>query len=347
MRLAIAGAGRISELAHIPAFQGASGVKIVAIQSRTTAKAEDLVRRLWTGAHAGEPPHVYTGFDDMLVRERPDAVGIFTPNYLHCEFTLKALAAGAHVLVEKPIAPTVAEARRMIEAAKAAGRVLMTAMQRRHSPLERAVKECLEAGIVGRPHFIRLRLSHGGPEFWAPGQNWFFESSQAGGGAMLDLGVHIADLALWFMGEVESVIGYTATLDKRIEVEDNGIAMLRFRSGAAGVLEASWTTRPPLSALEIHCSEGRVMMGYPRLDISIQRADGSIPAGYSRDELLGRPNSRDPFAANRALASNFIAAIQNNVLPFPDGTDGMRAVEIIEACYRSARIGRPITLPLD
>jgi UDP-N-acetylglucosamine 3-dehydrogenase len=126
IRIAIAGAGTIAERAHIPALRTVADARIVAIQSRTADKAERVARAIWPDdAHR---PKVYTDFDQMLSRERPDAVGIFTPNHLHCEFTVKALDAGAHVLVEKPMAPTAAQARRMVEAASKARRVLMVAM---------------------------------------------------------------------------------------------------------------------------------------------------------------------------------------------------------------------------
>jgi len=271
IRLAISGAGAIAERAHIPAFLSIPEIAIVAIQSRTIEKAE----RVATAIKSAEKPRIYRDYDEMLGRERPDAVGIFTPNALHCEFTLKAIAAGAHVLVEKPMAPSVAETRRMVEAAKDAGRVLMVAMQRRFGGLERTIKRAVAEGAIGVPHFIRSRLSHGGPELWAPGQDWFFDRGDAGGGAMLDLGVHVADLARWFMGEVDSVSGNVATLGKNIGVEDNGAAILRFRSSAIGVIEASWTSRPALSATEIYGSEGRIMAGYPRLDIAVLKPDGS------------------------------------------------------------------------
>ncbi len=225
----------------------------------------------------------------MLSRERPDAVGIFTPNHLHCEFTVKALNAGAHVLVEKPMAPTAADARKMVDAAAKANRVLMVAMQRRFGGVERAIKDALVSGAIGKPNFIRARLSHGGPHLWAPGQNWFTTASEAGGGAMLDLGVHVADLAIWFMGEVDSVSGQVGTLAKQIEVDDTGAMILHFKSGALGVVEASWSSMPPLSAIEIYGTEGRVMAGYPRNDISILKSDGTPVAGIlarRRDDAL-------------------------------------------------------------
>ncbi len=347
-RIAISGAGAITERAHIPALRQMPGVEVVAIQSRTVEKAERLANSIWGRADAARP-HAYADFDRMLEHERPDAVGIFNPNRFHCEYTLKALASGSHVLVEKPMAATAADARRMVAAAKSAARVLMVAMQRRYSGLEKAVKQALDAGVIGTPHFIRIRLSHGGPENWAPGQSWFFSRDQAGGGAMLDLGVHVADLAIWMIGEIGAVMGRVGTIrrDIEVEVEDHGAMIVEFRSGATGVIEASWNSRPGLSSLEIYGTKGRIMSGYPRLDIAIQSADGSIPAGYSREEILQRFDPRDFMAPSRELMSAFVAAIAGKAAPSPDGVDGMRAVEAVEACYRSSRAGSKVALPLD
>ena len=345
IRIAIAGAGAITQRAHIPALRSVADAQIVALQSRTADKAERVAQALWPDA-AGRP-RTYSDFDEMLAREHPDAVGIFTPNHLHCEFTVKALGAGAHVLVEKPMAPTAAAARKMVDAAASAGRVLMVAMQRRYGGVERAIKDAVTSGVIGTPNFIRARLSHGGPGLWAPGQKWFTTASEAGGGAMLDLGVHVADLAIWYMGEVDSVSGQVGIVAKQIEVDDTGAMILHFKSGALGVVEASWSSMPPLSAIEIYGSEGRVMAGYPRLDISILKADGSPAPGFSRDEVMNRFDPRDPLAPSRELAATFVGAIQGRVKPSPDGSDGLRAVEAVEACYRSSRTGSRIRLPLD
>jgi UDP-N-acetylglucosamine 3-dehydrogenase len=345
IRIAIAGAGAITERAHIPALRSVAHAQIVALQSRTADKAERVARALWPDA--ADRPRVYSNFDDMLARERPDAVGIFTPNHLHCESTVKALRAGAHVLVEKPMAPTAAESREMVEAAEKARRVLMVAMQRRFGGIERAIKDVLASGAIGNPNFIRARLSHGGPQAWAPGQKWFTTASEAGGGAMLDLGVHVADLAIWFMGEIDSVSGQVGTLAKQIEVDDTGAMVIHFKSGAIGVVEASWSSMPPLSAIEIYGTEGRVMAGYPRNDISILKSDGSPAPGFSREDVMSRFDPRDFLAPSRVLAENFINAIRGRAKPSPDGIDGLRAVEAIEACYRSSRTGSRIKLPLD
>jgi predicted dehydrogenase len=344
IRMAISGTGAIAERAHIPALQSIAAVEIVALQSRTAEKAQRVAARLWRST--ATPPAIYTDFEEMLVRERPDAVGIFTPNYLHCEYALQAIASGAHVLCEKPMAPTAAAAHRMVDAAARANRVLMVTMQRRYGGFEAAVKRALGMGAIGTPNFIRARLSHGGPEGWAPGQRWFVDPEQAGGGATLDLGVHVADLALWYLGEVASVSGYSATISKPIDVDDTGVMLLRFRSGALGVVEASWASQPGLSGLEIYGSAGRVLVGYPRNELSIVRADGSPVPGYSREEIAAQFDARDVLAPFRALAQNFADAIDGRAAPTPNGLDGLRAVEVIDACYRSSRSGRCIDLPL-
>jgi UDP-N-acetylglucosamine 3-dehydrogenase len=345
IRMAIAGAGAIAQRAHIPALLSVSDIKIVAVQSRTPEKLARFAQTIWPDTTVR--PTLYQDFGAMLAREHPDAVGIFTPNHLHCEYALRAFATGAHVLCEKPMAPNAADARRMVEAGEKARRVLMVAMQRRFGGIESAIKRALSAGAIGQPYFIRARLSHGGPEFWAPGQTWFTAPDQAGGGATLDLGVHVADLANWYLGEVESVVGDVATLGKQIRVDDTGAMIVRFKSGAMAVIEASWSSAPGLSAIEIYASEGRVMVGYPRNDVSILRADGKEAPGFSREEIMGGFDPRDLLAPFRALAQNFADAVAGRAAASPNGADGLRAVEVIDACYRSSRSGARVTLPLE
>jgi UDP-N-acetylglucosamine 3-dehydrogenase len=345
IRMAIAGVGAIAQRAHIPALLGVSGIKIVALQSRSQTRLQEAARTLWPDPSAR--PALYAGFDEMLARERPDAVGIFTPNHLHCQYALRAFESGAHVLCEKPMAPRIDEARRMVAAASKARRVLAVAMQRRYGGVERAIKRAIDSGAIGQPNFIRARLSHGGPQAWAPGQTWFTAEAEAGGGAMLDLGVHVADLALWYLGEAESVAGQVATVEKKIQVEDTGSMVVRFKSGAMGVIEASWSSTPALSALEIYGSEGRVMAGYPRNDLSVLRPDGTEAAGFSREEIMRGFDPRDLLAPFRELAQNFAEAVEGRAAANPSGADGMRAIELIDACYRSSRSGARVTLPLE
>jgi predicted dehydrogenase len=345
LRLAISGAGAIAERAHLPAFKLLPSVEIVAIQGRSKAKPERLLASLWSEGGA-ERPRAYSDFSEMLDHERPDAVAILGPNHVHCDFTLKALSAGTHVLVEKPMTTNSADARKVVAAAKQFDRVVMVAFQRRFSPAELIVKEAVSAGAIGQPNFLRMRFSHGGPELWAPGQNWFFSESEAGGGALLDLGIHIIDLALWMMGPAISVVAETAKTRERTQVEDSGAVILKFASGAIGVIEASWSSMPGITCIEIYGDKGRIMMGYPRLDITVQQSDGTEVAGYSRDEIRTRIGPVDYFAPIRTLAKTFVQAAQRAGPSQPNAEDGMRAVEAIEAAYLSAATGARVKLPL-
>lgn len=344
IRMAIAGVGAIAQRAHIPALLAVNEIKIIALQSRTQSRLKDAARTLWPEQSAR--PALYADFGEMLARERPDAVGVFAPNHLHCPYTLAALESGAHVLCEKPMAPGIDDARRMAAAAGRANKVLAVAMQRRYGAIERTIKRALDAGAIGRPNFIRARLSHGGPNTWAPGQTWFTTPQEAGGGAMLDLGVHVADLALWYLGDAESVAGQVAAVEKKIGVEDTGSMVVRFKSGAMGVIEASWSSTPGLSAIEIYGSEGRLMTGYPRNDWSVLRADGSEAAGFTREEVMRSFDPRDLLAPFRALARNFADAAAGRATASPGAGDGARAIELIDACYRSSRTGARVALPL-
>jgi predicted dehydrogenase len=343
LRIAVSGAGAIASRAHLPALIATQGAQVVAIQSRTADKARAVAESLWPDAKLR--PAFYADFDEMLSRERPDAVCIFTPNHLHLPYALKAISAGAHVMVEKPMARSAPEARAMVEACRKAGRVLVVSMQRRYGGIESAIKRAIDTGAIGRPTFIRARLSHGGPHLWAPGQDWFTDPAQAGGGAMLDLGVHVADLALWYMGQASSVSALTATLAKDIRTDDTGAMLVKFRSGAIGVVEASWSASPALSAIEIYGTEGRILTGYPRVDIAIQRADGTEAPGYSRAEVMAGFDASDLLAPFRAIAHNFVAAVAGLAAASPSGEDGLRAIELIDAAYRSsAADGAPIVV---
>jgi UDP-N-acetyl-2-amino-2-deoxyglucuronate dehydrogenase len=143
------------------------------------------------------------------------------------------------------------------------------------------------------------------------------------------------------------VAGQVATVEKKIQVEDTGSMVVRFKSGAMGVIEASWSSTPALSALEIYGSEGRVMAGYPRNDLSVLRPDGTEAAGFSREEIMRGFDPRDLLAPFRELAQNFAEAVEGRAAANPSGADGMRAIELIDACYRSSRSGARVTLPLE
>src|SRR5260370_241151 len=148
----------------------------------------------------------------MLECEHPDAVCIFGPNWTHAPYSIDALDRGAHVLVEKPMATAASDARRMVKAALRNRKAVVVAQQRPSSPIDKLGKEIVDRRVLGKVQSFRTRFSHGGPEMWAPGQSWFFSKKEAGGGVLLDLGVHLIDLAIWILGEPAKVTARTRTV---------------------------------------------------------------------------------------------------------------------------------------
>jgi len=281
----------------------------------------------------------------MLEREHPDAVCVFGPNWTHAPSSIDALDRGAHVLVEKPMATSATDARRMVEAAARNKKALVVAQQRRFSSIDKLAKEIVDRGVLGKVQSLRMRFSHGGPEIWAPGQSWFFSKKEAGGGVLLDLGVHLIDLALWILGEPATVTARIRTVRPSRDVEDNAVAIIEFKDGVTATVEVSWTSEPVSSVAEIHCDEGRALLGYRRgFDVTVARSDGNAVPGYSPEELIEKVGPLDFSAPYREVVSGFVAACRGEQVPFPSGSDVWRSVQVIEAAYESARTGRTVSV---
>lgn len=318
VRIGLLGCGAIARRAHLPGLRTA-GADVVAFTSRSLASAEAAAAE-WGG---GE---VFTDWRQVLDLADLDAVDVCTPNRLHVEMAVAAAEAGKHVLVEKPLACTVAEADRMIAAARAAGVLLMPAHNLRFAPPVVALRDAVAAGLVGEVVTVRAAFGHAGPEVWAPEATWFRTATDAGGGALLDLGVHMADLLRCVLAD--EVAEVAAFLQGRTPgVEDAGTALLRFASGATGTLQASWIARPgPDIQVTISGTEGRL-----HLDATL--APTFHPAGAGPPEALAVPAEADnPYAA-------FVRAIRTGGAPPVTARDGRAAVAIIEAAYRSAQSG--------
>jgi predicted dehydrogenase len=315
VRVAVIGAGAIARRAHIPALRKA-GADVVAVASRSLASAQAAADEAG-GADVSDDWRSVIGRDDV------DAVDVCTPNRLHAEMTIAAAEAGKHVLVEKPLATTVEEADRMIAAAEAAGVVLMPAHNLRFAPPFVAARDAVAAGRIGTPLAVRSAFGHGGPQTWAPTATWFRDAEQAGGGALLDLGVHVADVLRVVLGD--DVVEVAAFLQGGAPgSEDAGTALVRFAGGATGSLHASWVTRPgPDLQLTVSGTEGAL-----HLD---SRTPATLFPGAGGDpEPLPIPTEADdPYAV-------FVRSIESGTPPPVTAEDGRAAVAIIAAAYRSA-----------
>ncbi|HTL22589.1 MAG TPA: Gfo/Idh/MocA family oxidoreductase [Mycobacteriales bacterium] len=317
MRVGLLGCGAIARRSHIPALQ-AVGASLTAFWSRTTASAEAAAADAGTG-------EVVPEWAALLGRDDVDAVVISTPNALHGPQALAAVEAGKHVLVEKPFTVDVASADAVLSAAAARGVVVMTAHNARFTPSIAAARDAVRRGDVGGVTAVRAVFCHGGPLAWAPEATWFLDRELAGGGALLDLGVHLVDSIRFVLDD--DVTSVAATLaGGRDGVEEDGLLLLDTRKGVVGSLHAGWRAPAADFGLTVVGDAGRLLV--TGTEARLQDGEG--------ERLLDLEGYTD------TVQGVFAAAVEaGRALP-PDGHDGRAAVAVVEAAYASAREGRTV-----
>jgi predicted dehydrogenase len=314
-RIGVIGCGNIARRQHIPLFLQA-GATITAFASQSLASAQSAAIEAGGGA-------VCQDWRALLARDDVDAVTICTPNSAHAEQAIAAIKAGKHILVEKPFTVTVLEADSVIAAARAQGVVVMTAHSARFLPTIIAMQNSLQAGIIGAPIWVEGSLSHAGSGAWNPEATWFTDLALVGGGALLDLGVHLVDTLRWLLkDEFEQV---NAILAGGV-IEQDAFVTFRTRDGVIGNLHAGWrSTAGPQIGLTVAGLKGLLVLNDQCL---VFHQPGAEP------QALVVPNSTDsPQAA-------FLRAIRTGAAESPDAEDGRAAVAVVQACYRAAATGR-------
>jgi predicted dehydrogenase len=329
---------------HIEGWREHAGVEVVAIADLDEARLAKV------GDEFGIPQR-YTSPEEMLKNAQLDVVSVCTPNKFHKDLTLAALAAGCHVLCEKPMAMSAAEGREMLLASQKAGKRLMINFSYRFSAQSRALKAQVDAGVFGDFYFGRSiwhrRL--GMPGFGG----WFGSKELAGGGPLIDLGVHRLDLALWLMGypKPTHVIGRTYNpiasaaakkAKKTFDVEDLASAYITFDNGASLVLEASWAAH----IAEAELMETRLLGTKAGL---LQR---NLNQGYTFEAQIfteqhgAQVNSTLNASAAKAPSAmhDFAQAILTDTPHPASAEEGLRVMDILDAIYRSAATGQPVSL---
>ncbi|MBI2191600.1 MAG: Gfo/Idh/MocA family oxidoreductase [Planctomycetes bacterium] len=273
----------------------------------------------------------YPDYPSLLAQAEIDAVIIGLPDRLHCPVTVAALAAGKHVLVEKPMAASVAECRTMVLAAARANRKLMVGQAHHFLPTIRKAREIIQSGTLGQPVFLRDALIY---QHWAPKrQAWFFNPALAGGGAVIATGVHQIDRMRWILGSRERTV--SASWSHRSDVPDLeaiGGWFVRYENGCAGqFLSGSHTAYTGPHEYEILCTRG-ILRG-----TSWGKLEAIDEAGVAQELDLGERKSHI-LEEDRA----FIQAIARDE-PVPvDGQWGLEVLRVIEAVYESARSGKEV-----
>ncbi len=328
--------------AHIKGYQKHAMAEVVAVA--------DLDRKRLDAAKLEFAiPSVYTSADEMLAKESLDVVSVATPNTFHKPLTLAALKAGAHVLCEKPMAMDAGEARDMRAAAEAAGRRLMINFSFRFTPQSWALKREVDGGLLGDVYFAQTRWlrRRGMPGFGG----WFGQKALAGGGPLIDLGVHRIDLALWLMGypEPDWVMGATynhiaaaraKAEGKAFDVEDFATALIRFKNGATLDVQASWAGN----------IKQRELMETRLLGTAGGLLQHNVGEGYDFEaEMYIERNGcqfdlipHAPIPNVGSAMEHFIESIVTGVPHVATADEGVTVMDLLDAIYASAAQGKPV-----
>lgn len=329
LRVGIVGCGMIAKKNHLPGFAKAGGWKVTALcdvrPERMAEKAEEFGL-----AEAAR----FEKDTDLFASGLVDAVAICTPNDCHYPQTLAACAAGLHVLCEKPMAGSLDQCTRMIEAAKKAGVVLQINQSIRYNAAYQTIVKKVREGAIGEPFHVRcIRAGNGTPnKGWSPGADWFVQKKHEGG-MLVDIGIHMADLLRMIMGPATKVAGLVDTRLPDIDVPDNISALYRYANGGTGVLELSWTLPGGAGFLEVYGTKGRIRMGFAGNDIQLWR-DGP---GGGESVLVPEPCPSSQIV--------FARAIRGEEPSWTPGEYGRRALALCLGALESSDTGKWIDLP--
>ncbi len=332
---AVCGGGAVAQTRHLPEYAANPHAEIAGILDFNQARAEELCERY--GGRA------YASLEEVLEDKNVEAVSICTPNATHAEYTIRALEAGKHVLVEKPMALSLGETRDMMEAQKRAGKILMLGHNQRMVKAHIKAKELLKSGAIGDLLFFQCNFKHAGPEVWSidPGAaTWFFQKDKANFGVMGDLGAHKIDLIRYLTdSEIQSVFANMMTLDKKlpdgspIELEDNAVCMFQMENGLPGIMNFSWTNYGGEdNGSTIYGTKGVMkIFGDYVDDIVLEMRDG-VQVKYSVGAIQTNQNQ-----TKSGVIDEFISSILENREPVVTAIDGHNTLAVIETAMQSAQ----------
>jgi UDP-N-acetyl-2-amino-2-deoxyglucuronate dehydrogenase len=344
---AIVGCGMIARF-HAQALAQIPNTRITALVSRTKANGEKLL------ADLNHPPVPIVGSVEELVKlPHVDAVIITTPSGNHLEPSVIAANAGKHVVVEKPLEITEDRCDRIIEACERNKVKLCTIFPSRFADSSTTLKAAVAAGRFGRLTLGETTCKWWRSQAYYDEGGWKGTQALDGGGALMNQAIHSVDLLLWMMGDVHSVVGFTAMLaHERIEVEDTAVAALRFKNGALGVIQATTSVHPGYpKTIAIHGDRGSAVIEQEdvlRWDFSPPSPDDAAVKERFAAKVGASGGAADPkaisFEGHRRQLADFVEAIASGKPPAVDGREGRKAVAVIRAIYESNRTGHVVTL---
>ncbi|MGZ3922928.1 MAG: Gfo/Idh/MocA family protein [Flavisolibacter sp.] len=341
-KVAVLGAGFVSNI-HLESYHRfVPHAEVVAVYARNIDKATTFAQR-------HNIPQWFDDMDKIINESGCEVIDICLPNFLHSEATLKAAAAGKHIIIEKPLSVTLEEADVMIAACKKANVKLMYAEELCFAPKYERVREMVKEGAIGNIYMLKQAEKHSGPH-----ADWFYDIERAGGGVLMDMGCHAIAWFRWMLRNSKAVSVY-ATLSTvlhkdRTGAEDNSVVIIEFENGVTAVAENSWAK---FGGMDDRCEVygtggvvyadlfmGNAAIAYSRngYGYAMEKADTTIGWSFTVFEEIF--NQGYPYELQ-----HFVDCIQNDTQPSVTGEDGRAVLEIIYAAYASAAKGEKIMLP--
>ncbi len=333
MRTAIVGAGRQARR-RAAAIAGSADSEVAVVTAVPMTSAAALAHEVHADAS--------TDWVAAVVRPDVDSVIVCTPPDLHAEIAIAALRAGKHVLCEKPLARSSAEGQRMVDEACAAGRILWCGFNHRYHPALRQVRAWLDQGNLGEAMYLRAHYGISG----RPGyeNEWRADPARVSGGQLMEQGIHLVDLARWFLGDFATALGSLGTYFwKEQPLEDNAFAILRKADGRVAMLHSSLTEWRNLFSLELFGTD------------AYARAEGLGGSYGLETATLGIRDFNAPFAEKcieyrgtdpcwQLEWEAFVSAAESSGDGLTTARDGVHALRVVEAVYASASSGHRVDL---
>lgn len=345
-KVALLGAGFIAEI-HVESYQRfVPDAEVVAVFTRDPRKAEAFAKK-------HHIPQWFSDLDAAITQSGCEVVDIGLPNHLHHRAVLTAAAAGKHIIIEKPLALNLPEADEMIAACAAAKRKLMYAEELCFAPKYERVRRLVGEGAIGSIYQLRQCEKHSGPH-----SDWFYDVSQSGGGALMDMGCHGIAWFRWMLGGRPKAVSVFAHMQtglvhgKRTRAEENSICTVEFEGGAIGIAENSWAKFGGMDdRVEVYGTQGVIYADLFQGNSALTYSETGY--GYAMEKAgstRGWTFTIFEEAFNQGYPQelhHFIQCVREDLEPRVTGEDGRAVLEIMCAAYASARTGQRISLPFE
>ena len=341
--IGLIGCGKVAEF-HLGAYKQDQRVEIIGVSDTD----ERLAKRT-AGKYQVE--HFFSDYEDLLKRDDVQIVSVCVPNFLHYEIASKSIKYRKNVLVEKPFVLTVQESKELISLAERNNVKLGVVHNKRYNTVTQKAKNLIDEGVLADVYLADYRLILPGPNIGRRGSKWTFDKTKSGGGAIMDLGVHMIDLIRWMLGEISSVYVVMSPFFDDLEVESFASAILNLKSGAVCSMKVGWlasyqedtitlwgtagtlTVEPWFSYLELIPGNRNPISRTYKVCRSLAR---TIKTYISRTDETAQSHCR--------LIGEYITSIIQNKDPPVTGQDGMESIKVIQALYESSLTKKPVDI---